>query len=59
MNSKVLIDFNKLSPSKYSAIVEELERLGVWHNGRIVCDDSLNPKVIEIMDRHLLNKGGV
>ncbi len=56
MKVKLLVDVNKVSPQKIAGLVQELESIGVWHNGEIICDRSLDSQVSEIMDRYLLKK---
>lgn len=54
MKVKLFVDVNKVSPQKIAGLIQELESLGVWHNGEVICDESLDTQVSEIMNRYLL-----
>lgn len=53
MKTKLVIDTNIIDPSKLSRLIKELEALGVYHNGEIICGSDLDDQVANIIDKIL------
>ena len=53
MHVKLRIDLKTIDVVKLDSVIDKLERLGVYHNGEIICVPEMDAQVYEILDELL------
>lgn len=56
MNTKLCFNPKLITEEDFSELIKKLEEMGVWHNGQINCDETLDQKVLDTLDEFLGNK---
>lgn len=54
MKIRLCFDANRVDVDKLSGLISELNKLGVYHNGEIICDPEMDDLVQKVMDSYFI-----